>query len=55
MEAILWIAGLGVLAIFAMIPMSVHLMKAALHEDEEAEIEPRQVERREPRQGGAGS
>lgn len=52
----MWIAGLGVLAIFAMIPMSVHLLKEVLVRDE-AEIEPQRVERREaPReQDGAGS
>ena len=56
MEAIMWIAGLGVLAIFAMIPMSVHLLKEILVADE-AEIEPQHVESAEtPRgQGGTGS
>lgn len=56
MEAIIWMAALGVLAIFAMVPMTVHLLKEVLVADGE-EIDTGRVERREaPRgQGGTGS
>jgi hypothetical protein len=57
-QAIIWMAALGVLAIFAMVPTTVHLMKEILVEDDaETEIEQQRVARRERHheQEGAGS
>lgn len=55
-EAILWIAGIGVLVFFLLIPMAVHLLKKALVEPEPAVERQLQTETREsqPQEGRAG-